>query len=390
MAETLLDHKRVQFEFAKKGFFSLIEGKDYLLPYLKPEKTPLLLMDLEGIKGRYIELKYHFPNFNVYYAVKANDHERIIRALAELGAGFEVASTEELNKVLSVGVSPNRIISSNPVKPPEFIEYAYKKGVDRFAVDSFTEVDKVSALASRAKVYVRIVVPNEGSDWPLSKKFGADLDTALDILEYAREKRLIPYGITFHVGSQCNNFRNWFIGIKTAAELWEKAKERGLKLKMLNIGGGIPVRYSYEALSIEDIAYYVKGLLQKFFPILPYELQMEPGRGIVGDQGIMVCRVIGKAKRGEDLWLYIDTGVFNGLAEALGGIRYAFYLDREGELKEWTIGGVSCDSMDVVARNVALPEPEVGDFLYILSAGAYTTVYAASFNGFPTPEVVFP
>jgi ornithine decarboxylase len=212
----------------------------------------------------------------------------------------------------------------------------------------------------------------------------------LDILEYAREKRLIPYGITFHVGSQCNNFRNWFIGIKTAAELWEKARERGLKLKMLNIGGGIPVRYSYEALSIEDIAYYVRGLLQKFFPILPYELQMEPGRGIVGDQGIMVCRVIGKAKRGEDLWLYIDTGVFNGLAEALGGIRYAFYLDREGELKEWTIGGVSCDSMDVVARNVALPEPEVGDFLYILSAGAYTTVYAAPFNGFPTPEVVFP
>jgi len=108
MAETLLDHKSVQFEFAKKGFFSFIEGKDYLLPYLKPEKTPLLLMDLEGIKGRYIELKYHFPNFNVYYAVKANDHERIIRALAELGAGFEVASTEELNKVLSVGVSPNR------------------------------------------------------------------------------------------------------------------------------------------------------------------------------------------------------------------------------------------------------------------------------------------
>jgi ornithine decarboxylase len=117
---------------------------------------------------------------------------------------------------------------------------------------------------------------------------------------------------------------------------------------------------------------------------------MEPGRGIVGDQGIMVCRVIGKAKRGEDLWLYIDAGVFNGLAEALGGIRYAFYLDREDELKEWTIGGISCDSMDVVARKVALPEPEVGDFLYILSAGAYTTVYAAPFNGFPTPEVVFP
>jgi len=190
------------------------------------------------------------------------------------------------------------------------------------------------------------------------------------------------------VGSQCNNFRNWLIGIKKASELWQKAKLRGLRLQMLNMSGGLPVRYTYEALRIEDIAYYVKGLLQKFMPSLPHELQIEPGRGIVGDRGIMVCRVIGKAKRGEENWLYIDTGVFNGLAEALGGIRYPFYLERDGELKEWTIGGVSCDSMDVVARMVPLPEPEVGDYLYILSAGAYTTVYAADFNGFPEPEVL--
>ncbi|WP_448587825.1 type III PLP-dependent enzyme [Thermocrinis sp.] len=390
MLKSTFDHKTVQFEFAKRSFKSFVESREHFKPYLKPEKTPILCMDLQGIKSRYIELRYHFSNFNIYYAVKANDHEKIIKSLAELGSHFEVASSQELDKVLDAGVSPSRVISSNPVKPPEFIEHAHKKGMDRFAVDSFTEIDKIAKVAKRARVYVRLVVPNEGSDWPLSKKFGVDVDTAVELLEYAREKNLIPYGITFHVGSQCNNFRNWFIGIRTASELWEKAKRRGLKLQMLNIGGGIPVRYSYEALSIEDIAYYVKGLMQKFFPILPHELQIEPGRGVVGDQGMMVCRVIGKAKRGEDHWLYIDTGVFNGLAEALGGIRYAFYLEREGELREWTIGGVSCDSMDVVARNVALPEPEVGDYIYILSAGAYTNVYAAPFNGFPIPELVFP
>lgn len=102
----------------------------------------------------------------------------------------------------------------------------------------------------------------------------------------------------------------------------------------------------------------------------------------------MITRVIGKATRGEENWIYIDTGVFNGLAEALGGIRYPFYIEREGKLKEWTIGGISCDSMDVVAKNVFLPEPQIGDFLYILSTGAYTTVYASNFNGFPRPEVV--
>ncbi len=255
-------------------------------------------------------------------------------------------------------------------------------------VDSFTEVDKIARIAPRSRVYVRIVVPNEGSDWPLSKKFGVDVDLAVSILEYAQEKGLVPYGITFHVGSQCNNFRNWLIGIKRASELWQKAKAKGLRLQMLNIGGGIPVKYTYESLRVEDIAYYVRGLLQKFMPTLPHELQVEPGRGIVGDQGVMVCRVIGKAVRDGENWLYIDTGVFNGLAEALGGIRYAFYTNREGDIKEWTVGGVSCDSMDVVARNVALPEPEVGDYVYIIPAGAYTTVYASNFNGFPTPEVV--
>ncbi|SNZ14497.1 type III PLP-dependent enzyme [Hydrogenobacter hydrogenophilus] len=388
MVKEVLDQRELQFEFAKRYFEDFISKRSYMIPYLKPQETPTLLMDTEGIKERYEEMRKHMPNFKIYYAVKANDDINVIKALAERGSGFEVASSEELSKVMSLKVEPERVISSNPVKPEEFIDYAYSVGVNRFSVDSFTEVDKIAKIARRARVYVRLVVPNEGSDWPLSKKFGVDVDTALDILEYARERGLVPYGITFHVGSQCNNYRNWFIAIRKSAELWEKARSKGFKLQMLNMGGGIPVKYTYEALRIEDIAYYIKGLLQKFFPNPPYELQIEPGRGLVGDQGIMVAKVIGKAKRNGENWLYIDTGVFNGLAEALGGIRYPIYLDREGELKEWTIGGVSCDSMDVIAKMVALPEPEVGDYLYILSTGAYTTVYASNFNGFPKPKVI--
>ena len=379
----------LRFNFAKKYFKEFIEERrGRIEKFLQPEETPVLLMDLEGVKKKYLQVKYNFPEFNVYYAVKANDDEGVIKALAEVGSGFEVASTQELKKVLSAGARVERVISSNPVKPPEFIDFAYSVGVRTFAIDSFAEVDKIARIAPRSKVYVRLAVPNEGSDWPLSRKFGVSVDKALEILEYASSRGLVTYGITFHVGSQCNNLRNWFIAIKLSAELWERARAKGLKLQMLNIGGGIPVKYNYESLRIEDIAYYVKGLLRKYFPVQPYELQIEPGRGIVGDQGLMVTRVIGKAERGGENWLYIDTGVFNGLAEALGGIRYPFYLEREGELKEWIIGGVSCDSMDVVAKGVFLPEPEVGDYLYILSAGAYTTVYASNFNGFPKPKVI--
>lgn len=389
MVKETLDQKHLQFQFAKRYFEEFIAKRESISSYLRPKETPLLVMDLDGIRERYANIERHMPNFRIYYAVKANDDINIIKTLAQGGSGFEVASSEELKKVLSAQVQPERIISSNPIKPEEFIDYAYSVGVNRFSVDSFTEVEKIAKVANRARVYVRLAVPNEGSDWPLSKKFGVDVDTALEILEYAREKGLVPYGVTFHVGSQCNNYRNWFIAIRKSAELWEKARYRGFRLQMLNVGGGIPVKYTYEALRIEDIAYYIRGLLQKFFPNPPHELQIEPGRGLVGDQGIMITRVIGKAKRNDENWLYIDVGVFNGLAEALGGIRYPFYLEREGELKEWIVGGVSCDSMDVIARMVALPEPQVGDYLYILSTGAYTTVYASNFNGFPKPKVVY-
>ncbi|WP_461831594.1 type III PLP-dependent enzyme [Aquifex sp.] len=384
-----VNYGEIQFLQSKKYFQEFVgKRKGRIEKLLKPEKTPVLLMDIEGVKSKYLKVKYNFSEFNIYYAVKANDDEDVIRVLAQVGAGFEVASIRELEKVLRLGGKVEKIISSNPVKPPDFIDFAYSVGVRTFAVDSFAEVEKIKRVAPRSKVYVRIAVPNEGSDWPLSRKFGVDINTALEILEYANDAGLVPYGITFHVGSQCNNLRNWFIAVKLSASLWEMARKRGLKLQMLNMGGGIPVRYNYESLSVEDIAYYVKGLMRKYFPVQPYELQIEPGRGIVGDQGVMITRVIGKATRGKENWLYIDTGVFNGLAEALGGIRYPFYVEREGELKEWVIGGVSCDSMDVVAKNVYLPEPEVGDYLYILSAGAYTTVYASEFNGFPKPEIV--
>ncbi len=388
MAGTLLDVGKIQFSSAKRYFEEFTSRRPKLAEELNRVDTPALLMDLEGIKSRFVKIKYHFPEVNVYYAVKANDNLEILSSLASVGAGFEVASVSELEKVISLGVGAERIISSNPVKPMEFIDYANSCGVNRFAMDSFTEVDKIARVAPRSRVYVRIAVPNEGSEWPLSRKFGVDLDTALDILEYAKDKGLVPVGLTFHVGSQCNNLRNWFIAIKRSAQLWESARRKGIKLLVLNMGGGIPVRYLQESLRIEDIAYYVEGLMRKYFPTMPYEVQMEPGRGVVGDQGVMVCSVIGKAKRGQENWIYIDTGVFNGLAEALGGIRYPVYLKREGDLVEWTLGGVSCDSMDVIMKNLYLPEPEVGDRVYLLSAGAYTTVYGADFNGFPPPKVI--
>jgi len=381
----------VQWNFAKNLFEEWSENREDLKRFLEKVKTPSLVIRKELLKKRFEEVKKYFDRFKVYYAVKANDHEGIIETFANLGGGFEVASTEELKKVFKYGVSPDRVISSNPVKPLEFIDFCLNHGVDRFAVDSFAEVEKIASFKRRARVYVRLAVPNVGSDWPLSRKFGVDTDTAVEIMEYANQKGLIPYGITFHVGSQCNNLQNWFVAIKRAKEVWERLYKKGIKLQMLNIGGGLPARYTRESLSVSEVAAYVNGLLNKYFGIKTFELQMEPGRGLVAEAGVMVVSVIGRARRFGENWLYIDSGVFHGLAEALGGIRYSFYSPKGNSenLEFFTIGGISCDGMDVVAEKVALPaDIGVGDRIYILTAGAYTTVYASRFNGFPPPQIL--
>jgi len=380
-----------QWKFAEKLFGEWSKGERKPKEVLQKVPTPTLVMRKTLLENRYGEVEKHFDRFRVYYAVKANDEEGVIKTFADRGSGFEVASIAELQKVFKYNVSPDRVISSNPVKPLKFIDFCLNEGVDRFAVDSFAEVDKIARFKKRARVYVRLSVPNIGSEWPLSGKFGVDVDTAVEIMEYANHKGLIPYGLTFHVGSQCNNLQNWFVAIKRAKELWDKLAIKGIKLQMLNIGGGIPARYTGESLSVAEIASYVKGLLNKYFGITPFELQMEPGRGLVAEAGVMVVSVIGRATRGKEEWLYIDSGVFHGLAEALGGIRYSFYTPKGDieNLRFFTVGGISCDSMDVVARNVALPENiDVGDRLYILTAGAYTTVYASHFNGFPPPKTL--
>jgi ornithine decarboxylase len=134
----------------------------------------------------------------------------------------------------------------------------------------------------------------------------------------------------------------------------------------------------------------VNDLIYEKFPG-DVEVHIEPGRAVVGDAGIFVATVIGKARRGDENWLYIDVGVFNGLMESVGGIKYSYIVEGNDDAsagKRWTIAGPSCDSFDVIDRNVALPEPDVGNLVLILSSGAYTVSYASEFNGFSIPKTI--
>jgi ornithine decarboxylase len=350
-------------------------------------EPPYLLVDAAQVKIKVRSIGRRIKNSKVFYAVKANPDVEVLRLINSLGLGFEIASEGELRVLASLGVSRDRIISSNPMKSFRFLRMASEFGLDHFAFDSRDEVLKMREFMPGCSVYVRLSVPNEGSEWPLSKKFAVEIDEAEDLLVFAKKKGLNPVGITFHVGSQCTNMYNWNSALDKAKVLWDRAEKSGIRLNLLNIGGGYPIRYTRDVVDITSIERNIDALIRDKFP-RGTQVFIEPGRAVVGDAGIFVSRVIGKAVRSGEDWLYIDVGVFNGLMESVGGIKYSYIVEGSREMKKWTLAGPSCDSFDVIDKDIILPDPPIGGIVLILSAGAYTISYASEFNGFSIPRTI--
>ncbi|MBF0564594.1 MAG: type III PLP-dependent enzyme [Nitrospirae bacterium] len=359
-------------------------------------RTPVLAINGEKVRANISLIGHNIRNCKAYYAVKANPDIGMIRLLNDTllrdgsRCGFEISSMGELKVLMEAGVEPSRIICSNPVKTLAFLREAVDYGVTYYSYDSATEVDKLAVYAPGCNVYVRLSIPNEGSEWPLSKKFGVEVDDAVILLEKAVQKGLNPVGVTFHVGSQCNNIYNWNIALDKARLVFDMAGRKGIELSFLNIGGGYPVKYTKSVLAIDTIEKHINALIAERFGD-DVSVAVEPGRAVVGDAGIMISSVTGKADRLDEKWLYIDVGVFNGLMESVGGIRYTYIVEttqHTGNKKSWVLAGPSCDSFDVIDKNVELNEPEVGDIVLVLSAGAYTISYASEFNGITIPKTV--
>jgi ornithine decarboxylase len=347
---------------------------------------PFLIVDTAIVRGKVRRFRAAMPRVRPHYAVKANPDRRVLKVLAQEGCGFEIASTAELDLLVALGVPAAEVFYSNPVKSRESIAYAAAKGVEWFVVDSADELRRVFELKRDARLYLRIATPNIGADWPLSGKFGAGAADAKEIVALAARLGADLAGVTFHVGSQCRNPENWRVALEKARGLFDAMLKAGLKPRLLNIGGGYPVRHVKPIPSIEVIGQVVNEGLQAFGD----EVQViaEPGRYLVSDAGYFVCRVLGTATRGGKRWMHWDAGLFGGVIESSEGLRYRIRADRSGPDVAWTVAGPTCDSVDVVMRDEPLPSDlQEGDFIYIRNAGAYTTAYASQFNGFPLPEV---
>lgn len=353
--------------------------------------SPYLLMDLHRLRENSALVRAVFApvNAGVYYSVKANGHPGVLRALDDEGFGFDVASLGEIHRLVAIGVSPSRMIFSATVKVPSHIAGAFALGIDRFACDSPAELAKLAEHAPGSRIIVRIQVPHTGSRWPLAAKFGVPPREGLKLLGLARAAGLEPYGLTFHVGSQCLRPETWLEAIDICAELWQLAKSRGIQLRMLNLGGGFPATYTEDVPSLAEIGNEIVLRLARKFAGEDVEYAIEPGRFLVGDAGELVTTVIGKARRQRTDWVFVDLSIYAGLLEVAGGWTYETRTAKDDEPRRHVVlAGPTCDSTDILARNIKLPDLAVGDRIVLLTAGAYTIAYE-QYNGFSFPEVVF-
>ncbi len=359
--------------------------------FIQDKPTPMLIIDLDIVKTRYTNLVKNMPFAKVYFAVKACPLNEVITVLRDLGSNFDVASRFELDQVMSLGVSADRISYGNTIKKHGDIEYFYQKGIRLFVTDSDTDLLNLAKYAPGSKVFFRLLTEGRGADWPLSRKFGAHPDMIYSLILKAKELGLNPFGLSFHVGSQQRDIGQWDDAISRCKYLFDAATEQEINLEMINLGGGFPAEYLEQTFPVEEYAHEITRFLEEDFADGLPTIFLEPGRSLTADAGIIVAEVVNiatKSKHSSNRWVYLDIGMFGGLIETMNeSIKYPIFFDREGNVEEVILAGPTCDSMDILYENYHYDMPEtveIGDKVYIFTTGAYTASYSSVyFNGFP-------
>jgi ornithine decarboxylase len=356
--------------------------------------TPCLVLDVDRVEDNFRALRRALPLAQIYYAVKANPARPVLERLARLGSCFDAASFEEVSGCLDAGARPEAISFGNTIKKTSAIRTAFERGVTLFAFDSAEELAKLAANAPGARVYCRILVENEGADWPLSRKFGTTVESARALMLRAGEMGLDPYGLSFHVGSQQTTTRAYEVAIAKVAMLFTDLTEAGVNLRMVNLGGGFPTRYRDPVPGIDEFGNSIMAAMTAHFGNALPEMLIEPGRFIVGDAGLVSAEAVLVSRRDPNdpvRWVYLDIGRFGGLAETEGeAIKYRIVTPHDGTASgPVAIAGPTCDGADILYErsNYRLPLALTsGDRVELLSAGAYVTAYASQrFNGFAPP-----
>jgi ornithine decarboxylase len=351
--------------------------------------SPLLVVDCEQVRRQYRALRDALPGVDLHYALKPLPHASVVATLRDEGAFFDLATTGEVELVKAQGIAAERCIHTHPIKRDSDIRDALRFGVTTFVADNPDEIRKFARYRKRAELLLRVCFRSPTAVCDLSKKFGCEPGAVLGLIEQARRAGVRVRGLSFHVGSQATDPSKYIEAIQACTNIIAEALLAGLpSLDVLDIGGGFPVPYTDAVMPIEEFCAPIRAALAK----LPKHVRViaEPGRFIAAPAAIAVSTVMGKAKRDGRWWYYLDDGLYGSYSGQLfDHAKYPVAALRDGgELFESVLAGPTCDSIDVIHDNIALPELELGDLVVGRMMGAYTWASATDFNFFKRAKVV--
>jgi ornithine decarboxylase len=378
---------------------SVSKGKPrgYIDPFTAPEirrlvaefGSPLLIIDCQRVREQYRKLHRALPGVDLHYALKPLPHPSVVETIVELGGWLDLATTGETQLVTQLGIDPARCIHTHPIKRDIDIRNSLHLGVKIFVADNPDEVRKFETYRDKAELLLRVSFRSPGAVVDLSRKFGCDPEDLLDLARLARKLGIPVRGLSFHVGSQAADPSKHVEAIEVCSRLMARAKKEKLGIfDTLDIGGGYPIEYGQKVADISRFCAPIRAALAK----LPARLRViaEPGRYICGPAAIGVSSVMGRAKREGHWWYYLDDGLYGSYSGQL--FDHAKYpvesLKEGGETFPSVLAGPTCDSIDVIAENLMLPQLKAGDLIVGRAMGAYTWASASEFNFFPKATVV--
>ena|ERR1700747_2994625 len=361
------------------------------------------IIDMGAIFRRCGVWRAELPNVEPFYAVKCNSDELILKTLASLGVGFDVASKGEISMVTELGIKRDKIIYANPCKGLDHIQFARSQSIQMMTFDNVDELLKIKLFHPNAQLVLRILVDDSKSKMPFGSKFGCPMDDVENVLKFAIYHELNVIGVSFHVGSGCMDASAYSEAIIRAKEVFDIAKNDniGYVFHLLDIGGGFPGVDVEGEISFKEIAKIINEQLEiSFNDIENLRIIAEPGRFFATSALTMVTSVTGKKKITEKdgniiYHYYVNSslyGMFNNQIFDKGNPQFKLlndYNDNDDKTYKSVIFGETCDSMDKLAIGIELPVLAYGDYIYVENHGAYTLASASDFNGFKVPKVYY-
>lgn len=403
------------------------------------ENDPFYIVDLEDICNKHSNWLKKLPRVHPFYAVKCNTDMILLKLLAHLGTGFDCASQNEIQKILDMGVDPERIIFANPCKQASYISYAKQMTVDYMTFDNDFELIKIKKHHADAKCVLRIITNDSNAICKFSMKFGADMETSYKLIEQALDLKLNLVGISFHVGSGQMSPEAFSESIENARVLFDYAEQKfNCNMYLLDIGGGFPG--SKDSSDLFDlITNEINNSLEKNFPVDLYKnlrIIAEPGRYYACSAFTLCVNIIAKRVMQQSttdqletkenflknsphanifieetsqttaydlnavdltksIMYYINDGVYASFNCLFYDHAECFPIlvkpndKKDDKIYKTSIWGPTCDGLDLVVKECFLPELHSGEYLIFKDMGAYTISGAVAFNGLPLAKCIY-